>query len=260
MPAGWQSSDFPPPFDMIAMELWHPGKRETLRRQLIDGNAGEIEGLLRKLAYSSSLEPDQAEHPNKMRFMTLEQFLRGEAFKPGPPYLNAPPGLEWGQPQEVKPDEALGPSNPEGDAPGNRTKLNGKQLAAALRTAARALVEDPEYLEARSRRIDDGKAPGLRRLLWELANQKSREPEAFRPRKLPFCFISDYLPWDPAHDNMREQTDRMIAAKAREEEEARAHQAAGDRPATATPEEPSDPDQLEVYRDPPGREPYDPDR
>jgi len=94
MPAGRQSSDFPPPFDMIAMELWHPGKRETLRRQLIDGNAGEIELLLLKLAYSSSLEPDQAEQPNEMRFMTWEQFLRGEAFKPGPPYLNAPPGLE----------------------------------------------------------------------------------------------------------------------------------------------------------------------
>ena len=141
----------------------------------------------------------------------------------------------------MKPDEALGPSNPEGGAPGNRTKLNGKQLAAALRTAARALVEDPEYLEARSRRIDDGKAPRLRRLLWELADQKSREPEAFRPRKLPFCFISDYLPWDPARDNMREQMDRMIAAKAREEEEARAREAARDRPAPPTPEEP-DPD------------------
>jgi len=72
--------------------------------------------------------------------------------------------------------------------------------------------------------------------------------------------LRSYLPWDPARDPMGEQTDRMIAAKAREEEEARARQAARDRPATARTEEPSDPDQLEVYGDPPNREPYYPDR
>jgi len=233
----------------LAMIVWllAPERIETLRRELIDGKAGDTELLLWKLAYSGPLEPDEA-GPNIMRFMTLEQFLRGEAFKPGPPYLNAPPGLEWGRPQEVKPDEALGASNPEGGAPGNWTRLNGKKLAASLRTAARALVEDPEYREALARRIDDGKAPRMRRLLWQLADQKSREPEALRPRKLPLSFISDHLPWDPAHDPMREQGERMIEAKAREEEEARARQAAAAKQAAAAPEEPEEADQLEsVY-------------
>ena len=52
---------------------------------------------------------------------------------------------------------------------------------------------------------------------------------------------------------MREQSERMIAAKAREaeararqEEAARAQQAARDKPAALPPDDPSDPEELEV--------------
>ena len=135
-------------------------------------------------------------------------------------------------------------------------RIKWTNVASDVRRMARELVEDPEYLAALDRRLADGKAPGMRRLLLQWADTKSRDPEELRRGLPPFTVASEYLPWDPAHDNMREQTDRMIAARAREEEDARAQQAAGDRPATATPEEPSDPDQLEVYRDPPGYEPY----
>jgi hypothetical protein len=54
-----------------------------------------------------------------------------------------------------------------------------------------------------------------------------------------------YLPGDPRADPMREKTQRMIEAKEREEEEARAQQAVPDKQAAAAPEETMD---LEVVR------------
>ena len=139
-------------------------------------------------------------------------------------------------------------------------RIKWNKVDSDVRRMARELVEDPEYRAALRRRLADGKAPRMMRLLLQWPEQKARDPQELRRGKPPLTVVMKYLPGDPAGDSMREQTQRMIEPKAREEEEARTRHAAGERPATATPEKPSDPDQLEVYRDPPEREPYDPDR
>jgi hypothetical protein len=146
-------------------------------------------------------------------------------------------------------------------------RIKWNNVASDVRRMARELVEDPEYRAALHRRLADGKAPRMMRLLLQWADTKSRDPAELQRGKPTLTVATKHLPGDPAGDPMREQTQRMIEAKAREEEararqeeDARARQAAGDRPAAARPEEPSDPDQLEVYGDPPDREPYYPDR
>jgi hypothetical protein len=131
-------------------------------------------------------------------------------------------------------------------------RIKWTNVASDVRRKARELVEDPEYLAALDRRLVDGKAPGMRRLLLQWADTKSRDPEELRRGLPPFTVASKYLPWDPRGDPMREQTQRMIEAKAREEEEARAQQEASDKHAAEAPEEPMD---LEVVRLP---EPDDP--
>ena len=113
---------------------------------------------------------------------------------------------------------------------------------------ARGLVEDPEYLAALDRRLADGKAPRMRRLLLQWADTKSRDPDELRRGLPPLTVAMKYLPGDPRADPMREQSERMIAAKEREEEEARAQQAAPDKQVAAAAEEPEEAEQLEsVY-------------
>lgn len=121
---------------------------------------------------------------------------------------------------------------------------------------ARALIEHPAYQEALQRRIDDGKAPTMHARLLRIKETQARA----EPEEPPFIWhnaYGDWLPWDAEHDRMpREKTQRMIEAKEREEKEARAQQAAPDKQAAAAPEEPVDPDHLELVRDP---EPDDPE-
>jgi hypothetical protein len=131
-------------------------------------------------------------------------------------------------------------------------RINWTNVASDVRRMARELVEDPEYRAALHRRLADGKAPRMRRLLLQWADTKSRDPEELWRGKPPHTVASKYLPWDPRGDPLREKTQRMIEAKAREEEEARAQQAA----AAAAPEEPADPDHPELVRYP---EPDDPE-
>ena len=143
-------------------------------------------------------------------------------------------------------------------------RIKWTNVASDVRRMARALVEDPEYLAALERRLADGKAPRMMRLLLQWADQKARDPQERRRGKPPLTVAMEYLPGDPAGDSMREQT-RMIEARAREEEararqagDARAQQVARDKP--AAPADASDPDELELvdpadydlprYRDP----------
>jgi len=120
-------------------------------------------------------------------------------------------------------------------------------------------------LAALDRRLADGKAPRMMRLLLQWPDQKARDPQELRRGKPPLTVVMKYLPGDPAGDSMREQTQRMIEAKegearARQAEDARAQQAARDKPAALQPDNLSDPDELEVvdpadydlpdYRDP----------
>jgi hypothetical protein len=216
-PIARPETDYPPSLDRIVLQ--DPVAREDLRRQLIDGTAGSLEPLLWKLAYGGP--PDVKRPP--LRILTTGRFPC------------CPPDLDAGH--------RLEPSSGNGA---------GTTLPADFRKAVRALVDDPDYQEALERRIADGKAPRMRHVLWEMAEQKLRDPGALRS---PLTFLAgDHYPWCPAVDPLRERTEHMLAEQ-RREEEARAQQAARDKPATATPEEP-DPDELEVYRDPPGYEPY----
>jgi len=62
--------EVPPELGMIAWLLQDPAAREGLRRQLIDGKAGDLEPLLWKLAYSGPRESDG----KRMRVITIEQW------------------------------------------------------------------------------------------------------------------------------------------------------------------------------------------
>jgi len=126
-------------------------------------------------------------------------------------------------------------------------RIKWTNVASDVCRMARALVEDPEYLAALERRLADGKAPQMMRFLLQWPDQKARDPQELRRGKPPLTVVMKYLPGDP----------RMGEATAREEE-ARAQQAARDKP--AAPADSSDPDELELvdpadydlpsYRDP----------
>jgi hypothetical protein len=229
----------------LAMIVWllAPEGIETMRRQLIDGKAGDIEPRLWKLAYTEPFE--QQGVGRRIRYMNLEQFLRGEADKPGPPYLNAPPGLEWGRNGKPGEDPIARTQGRHHLQDGARVKWD--QVAVDIRRAARALVEDPEYREALGRRIADGKARTMPRLLWEWAERKSREPADRQPRKT-MAFVTEVLPW--LNDPLAERTRIMIEAQeADEAQQARVREEAGNKlAAAAPPEDPPDPDALELYQ------------
>jgi hypothetical protein len=132
-------------------------------------------------------------------------------------------------------------------------RIKWTNVASDVRRKARELVEDPEYLAALDRRLADGKAPRMMRLLLQWADTKSRDPAELRRGKPTLTVATKHLPGDPAGDPLRERTQRMVEAKAREEEArarqeeaARAQQAARDKPAALPPDDPSDPEELEV--------------
>src|SRR5258707_6551577 len=137
-------------------------------------------------------------------------------------------------------------------------RIKWTNVASDVRRKARALVEDPEYLAALDRRLVDGKAPRMMRLLLQWPDQKARDPEELRRGLPPVTVASKYLPWDPRGDPMREQSERMIAAKEREEEEARAQQAVPDNQAAAAPEDPEEGEPRESVYIPECGEPPEP--
>ena len=137
-------------------------------------------------------------------------------------------------------------------------RIKWTNVALDVRRKARELVEDPEYLAALDRRLADGKAPRMRRLLLQWPDQKARDPDELRRGLPPLTVASKYLPWDPRGDPMREQSERMIAAKEREEEEARAQQAAPDKQVAVAPEDPEEGEPLESVYIPEFGEPPEP--
>ena len=199
----------PPEFAIFAW-LLDPERRETMRRRFIDGKGGAMERRITEFAYSRPPAPEYGYIG--WRYMTTEQYLRGEGNKPGPKYLNLPPGV-------VCPEFAQG-----------KEKSWEDNLEVRLHEAAWALVQDPEYRHALQRRIDDGKAPAMQRLLWDIAEQHVRKPEMWRPR-LPFCFLSVHPPW--MMDPLAERERLFIEAQEAE---------------AALPEDPLDPDALELYQ------------
>ncbi len=227
-PAGY-GPEVPPELAMVAW-LLDPERREATRRRFIDGKGGSLEGRLYKYAHS---RPPASDHGFiGLQFMTAEQCFSGEGDKRlGEKYLNLPPGV-------------VDPSKRPQAAPQN----SSEDIAQRLHREAWALVHDPEYVDALERRIDDGKASQMAALHLEIAVQKAREPQKWRPRR-PFRFLSEHPPGliDPLAE--RERT--MIAAReaqdqleARARQEARDPQAAG---ATVAPEDPSDPDSPVLY-------------
>jgi hypothetical protein len=223
--------ELPPEFATFAW-LLDPERRETMRRRFVDGKGGAMERWVTKFAYSRPLAPEHG--IVGMRFMTVEQYMQGEGNRPGPKYLNLPPGVGY----DSGPPEA-------------GVKTSGEDLASRLHRAAWELVRDPEYVEALHRRINDGKAPAMERLLAELLDEKSRNPETWRPRK-SFCFLSKHPPWlmDPLAERERimiEAQEAEAVLQARVREEARTKQATA---AAAPPDEPSDDEALELYEEP----------
>jgi hypothetical protein len=228
----------------LAMIVWllAPERIETLRRRLIDGAAGAIEPFLYTLAYDGPLDS-------------------------GPPVIwvaSEPLAAEAGHTPADPPKAEGRETNPAGGGKTESESGNGirwDKRAMEVRRAARALVEDPEYQESLRRRLDDGKAPQMMRLLLQWPAMKSHDPRELRRGKPPLVVGSmKYLPWDPRADPLRERAQRMIEAKARQEEEARARPAAPDKQAAATPEDPEEAEQLVcVYRpefDEPPAPPY----
>jgi hypothetical protein len=130
-----------------------------------------------------------------------------------------------------------------------------ENVDAAIRRMARELVEDPEYRAALHRRLADGKAPRMMRLVLQFADKKARDPRERRRGKPPLTVVMRYLPGDPKGDPLREREQRMIEAKERAEEAARAQQAASAHQAAAGPEDPEDGEPLESVDSP---EPGDP--
>jgi hypothetical protein len=218
----------------LAIFAWllDPPRLETMRRRFIDGKGGAMERWVWKFAYSKPLAPEHG--ISGMIFKSIDQHFSGVSAKPGQKYLNLPPGTveRSGRPQAGAESEWA-------------------NLALRLHQAAWALVQDPEYVVALQRRIDDGKAPVMERLLCEITEQNSRKPETWRPRKL-LSFLSKHPPF--LMDFLAERERIMIEAQEAEEAlQARAREAARTKQATAPatpPDDPSDGEVLEVYEEP----------
>ena len=202
---------------MITWQL-QPKRVAALRRRLISGTAGEIERTF--LDIYSEVQ-DAATTTGYMRYMTLEQCLAGEGNKPGPQFLNAPPG----HPKDPPPMQTYG-------------LTWGLINAEIVRTITR-LIDDPKYHAALKRRIENGSAAGMDRYFWRLASRKPADL-GLRKRR-PLCFICKTLPW--LADPLAEQERKMIEAQEAEERRQQ------DKPVTPLPDDPDDPNGLELVRD-----------
>ncbi len=217
----------------LAMIAWllAPEGIETLRRQLIDGKAGQIEPLLYTFAYSGPLEPERT----RPRWVRAAQFW-------AEPAGHAPP-------DPPKADDRK-PSNPGGEKIGSASgyQINWDKVVLDLRRRARALVEDPAYQESLRRRLTDGKAPRMMALLLRWPEKKSRDPYERRRGKPPLTIVMDHLPGE--YDPLAEREGAMIEAQQADEAlQARVREGAGIKQAAAAPpEDPPDPDALELYQ------------
>jgi hypothetical protein len=219
----------------MIVELLAPERIETLRRQLIDGTAGDIEPLLHKIAYSGPLE-SEAER-RSVRFVTTEEWEAEQAGRP-----------------PADPPKAVDPTTRSASTgridPKVGYRIAWDRVVLDLRRRARALVEDPQYQESLRRRLADGKAPRMRRLLWQSPEKKARDPYERRRGKPPLPVVMSHRPGQ--YDPLAAQEKAMLERQAeQEEQEARIRQETQDREAArpaAAPHEPSDPDALELYQ------------
>src|SRR5258705_3544247 len=130
-------------------------------------------------------------------------------------------------------------------------RIRWDKLAMEVRRRARALVEDPECQESLRRRLGDGKAPRMMRLLLEWPDKKSRDPDELRRGTPPLTYM---LPFHLGeYDPLAEQEKVMIAAQeAQEEQEAHERREARNKLSAATaasPEEPPGSNDLQLVRD-----------
>lgn len=226
------------PQDLVMLaELLAPDRVETLRRQLIDGTARDIEPFLYKFAYSGPLEPEAERR--SVRFMTWEGW---EAEQTG----QTPPD----RPKAV--DQNKRRASTAGSDLRGGYRIKWDRVVLDLRRRARALVEDPRYLESLRRRLIDGKAPRMMRLLLQWPDKKARDPEEQGRGKPPLTVVMDHLPG--TYDPLAERQKAMIAAleadealQARAREEARTKQATAE---AAPPDDSSDGEELELYEEP----------
>jgi hypothetical protein len=113
------------------------------------------------------------------------------------------------------------------------SRIRWDKLAMEVRRKARALVEDPECQESLRRRLEDGKAPRMMRLLLEWPDKKSRDPEELRRGRRPVTYMLPFRLGE--YDPLAEREKAMIAAQeAQEEQEARERQEARNKQSAAT--------------------------
>src|SRR5260370_37885761 len=151
-------SALPPELAIFAW-LLDPARRETMRRRFIDGKGGPMERWIWKFAYSRPLAPEHG--IVGMRFMTVDQNFRGEGAKPGPKYLNLPPGAV---------DRS---GRPDGEA-----GISWESLAARLPRAAGAPGPGPHYHDPPPRPGRGGDAPRMARPPREITEEDAAESAA----------------------------------------------------------------------------------
>ena len=224
--------------------LLAPERIETLRRQLIDGKVGQFEPRVYTFAYSGPVELEADRR--SVRFITTAEW---EAEQAGHPLPERPdhaasdePDADSRETTTARSERSKGPS---------RYRINWDKMVLELRRRARALVEDPEYLESLRRRIADGKAPKMMALLLQWPERKSRDPYEKRRGKPQFTVVTPYPVVGPhAYDPLAGREKAMIEAQQAEEAlQARVREEAGIKQAAAAPpENPPDPNALELYK------------
>ena len=226
----------------LAMMAWFlaPESMGNLRRQLVDGKAGQFEPRLYTFAYSGPVESEADRR--SLRFITTAQW---EAEQAGHPLPEQPDHAALGDPDadsrettNARGERSKGPSG---------YRINWDKMVLELRRRARALVEDPEYRESLRRRIADGKAPKMMALLLQWPERKSRDPYEKRRGKPQVTVVTPYpVVGRHAHDPLAGREKAMRAAQQADEAlQARVGEEVGFKQAAAAPpEDPPDPDVL----------------
>ncbi len=240
---------FPPQLVLLHQMLTDPIGRETRRRQLIDGRAGRLEPLLWKLAEDVPLGSRPPERGTRF-YRDYDEYLLALQGKP----IEAPhPAAAAKGRERSSGDRGAGEGVTAPGTTGQKAQAAGpkriafEKVKAEVWKWAHALVTDPEYLDALFRRNQDGRALQMLAMLLRFPERAAKHPAWQAVGKRPLAIIG--VSFDPKNDPMAEQTQKMAEAQLQEDEELLRRQAQPEQQtATTSPEEATDPDELEVVR------------
>jgi hypothetical protein len=141
-----------PPAELrVVVSLLDPAQVGNLLRQFIDGTAGSTEVVFWKIAYSGPLEPIEGQL-RSLNFLRGAQWERKMAGEPADPAES--PRADSKSEQRSSQQTTL------------QGVPNWEKLARHVRRVARSLVENPVYLAALQRRLDDQRAPRMVKYFW----------------------------------------------------------------------------------------------